>query len=725
MKSRALMFFMLWMCLYCGLLKASENRSQPTVFSVAKLGQTIYDGVFTGNGLLGTMTYLKGNNAIRIDLGRTDIYDHRESDDYLLYKKARLPLGHIQLLLHQDQIISAKGEMHLVQADAKAIVYTEKGVLSIKTTTLSHTNFIIIEIDDSKYTGHYDVGWQPELPLSPRFQFTGISKPMSIIDLPSNPAGTVTESQGVVVYNQLLYAGGGYAVGYKVTAEKYGKQLIAAIDYSQTSTKYVEQVSSDLRNFTSDLTSHYHKHRVCWQDYFAKSNFSIPDQELQDFYQMQLYKLACATRADKPAMDLQGPWTSKTPWPAYWHNLNIQLAYSPVYTANHLEISQSLLNMIDCNVTNLCRNVPLEYQHDAAAIGRSSSSDMISPVLLTLRDRSDKKEVMDAELGNLTWMLFYYYQHYRYSLNPEVGERLFNLLKRSVNYYLHLLEKTDGGAYQIAVKTYSPEYPNGYAFNTNYDLAILRWGLKTLLSLNLELGQTDSLALKWRAVSDSLIPYAQSENGFKIAQDVPYATSHRHYSHLMMIYPFYEFNWDQSENRELIDRSIKHWQSMPESLQGYSLTGLASMKAMMGDGGGARDALKKLLQHFVKANTLYAESGPVIETPLAAMASLQEMCLQFWDGQVRVFPAVPEDWKEISFKDFRTDGAFLISGTRVDGKNTIVTIESEKGGRICIRPNLLGKITWKSDGKVRFIQMRDQLYEFEMAAGSKLFLRAN
>ncbi|MFC2255140.1 hypothetical protein ACETRX_36850, partial [Labrys portucalensis] len=35
----------------------------PAPFSLSNLGKDIYNGVFTGNGLLGTMTYLSSNNA--------------------------------------------------------------------------------------------------------------------------------------------------------------------------------------------------------------------------------------------------------------------------------------------------------------------------------------------------------------------------------------------------------------------------------------------------------------------------------------------------------------------------------------------------------------------------------------------------------------------------------------------------------------------------------------
>ncbi|WP_293913251.1 MULTISPECIES: glycosyl hydrolase family 95 catalytic domain-containing protein [unclassified Sphingobacterium] len=693
---------------------------QPKV-QLAKLGQTIYEGVFTGNGLLGTMTYLIKDSVVRIDLGRTDVYDHRKDKDNLLIHKARLPVGHLELLLEDARITASQGEMNLMDADATAGISTSKGNLRIKSLTLSQQNIILIEVDDKDFTGKYKLSWKGELAISPRTFF--VKGTAEEYDL--NPAGKETTQGDLTVYNQPLLAGGGYAVVYKTKQIPNGKYIVASIGYSQSSDTYIKEAIQLVEGWNPKNQKAIQMHRQWWQNYFAQSRLQIPDAEMQQFYQMQLYKLACATRRDKPAIDLQGPWTAPTPWPAYWHNLNIQLTYSPVYTANHLDISESLLGMINKNVVNLSKNVPLPYRSDAAAIGRSSSPDMLSPVPLRLENKTDIPAIAQAELGNLTWMLYYYYQHYRYSMDAKTGNTLFPILKRSVNYYLHLLEKNEDGKYHIGVKTYSPEYPNGYGYDTNYDLAILRWGLHALISMDNDLHKQDPFLAKWKEVASNLIDFQKDQHGFKIARDIPYATSHRHYSHLMMIYPFYEINWDQHENRTLIQNSIDHWQSMNTALQGYSYTGLASMKAMMGDGDAARNAVRTLLKKYVKANTLYAETGPVIETPLSAMASIQEMCVQYWNGQVRVFPAIPDDWQDVFFENFRTDGAFLLSAVRKHGKNKTLTIRSEKGGKIQVRPNLSGKISWKKKGKVNLIQESDAVYEFEMEAQAEVQLIAD
>ena len=87
-----------------------------TPFVIEKLGKTIYEGVFTGNGLLGTMTYLESDSAVKITVGRTDVYDHRKEDLPGLYKNARLPVGYFIIKL-PTSIKSATGVISMTQAN--------------------------------------------------------------------------------------------------------------------------------------------------------------------------------------------------------------------------------------------------------------------------------------------------------------------------------------------------------------------------------------------------------------------------------------------------------------------------------------------------------------------------------------------------------------------------------------------------------------------------------
>src|SRR5262249_41200873 len=154
------------------------------------------------------------------------------------------------------------------------------------------------------------------------------------------------------------------------------------------------------------------------------------------------------------------------------------------------------------------------------------------------------------------------------------------------------------------------------------------------------------------------------EHGLKISASVPFEKSHRHYSHLLMIYPLYGMNWDQPENRELITKSLDHWLADPAAFRGYSWTGASSICSMIG----RREDAVKYLHNFVDAtgkyaaqpNTMYTEAGPVIETPLSAARSIQDLLISSWGGTIRVFPGVPDAWKDVTVDRMRTEGAFLV-----------------------------------------------------------------
>jgi alpha-L-fucosidase 2 len=71
-----------------------------------------------------------------------------------------------------------------------------------------------------------------------------------------------------------------------------------------------------------------------------------------------------------------------------------------------------------------------------------------------------------------------------------------------------------------------------------------------------------------------------------------------------------------------------------------------------------------------------------LEGNFAFASGLQEMLLQSHTGVVRLFPAIPAAWQNVSFDKMRTEGAFIITAVRTFGQLKSVVITSEKGGRI-------------------------------------------
>ena len=59
--------------------------------------------------------------------------------------------------------------------------------------------------------------------------------------------------------------------------------------------------------------------------------------------------------------------------------------------------------------------------------------------------------------------------------------------------------------------------------------------------------------------------------------------------------------------------------------------------AMLGEGDSSLVRMNRYLDapRYMEPNTFYAEAGPVIETPLAAAATLQELVLEDWGGALQ------------------------------------------------------------------------------------------
>jgi hypothetical protein len=178
-----------------------------------------------------------------------------------------------------------------------------------------------------------------------------------------------------------------------------------------------------------------------------------------------------------------------------------------------------------------------------------------------------------------------------------------------------------------------------------------------------------------------------------VGAGVPFAMSHRHYSHMLSVYPLYLVNAEQPGSRALIETSLRHWISFEGALRGYSFTGAASISAGLGKGDDALGYLHDLLVRFIQPNTMYYEAGPVIETPLSAAQSIHDMLCQSWGGVIRIFPAVPAAWGDVVLDDFRTQGAFLVTAVRRHGATDFVKVRSLAGQPCRVRTGITGPLT--------------------------------
>ncbi len=353
--------------------------------------------------------------------------------------------------------------------------------------------------------GDERVSWtfHPEEALSPR----RISEAPPSGYTANPPWTTRSSADGTEQVLQPLIGGGQTATAYRHT----GHDLLLSVGHSSPSDTAAETASlRNLRRAASYGTLR-RRHTQWWHTFYRKSFVSFPDQRLQSFHWIQLYKVGSASRAGGPVMATSGPWLEPTPWPAVWWNLNVQLEYWLIHGFNHPELD-SLATTLRQNQEQLAANVPTAYQADSSGIGRSS--DMFA-------NREVGRPGTGAETGDLTWALHNVWLSYRHSMDKALlRDTIYPVLRRAINYYLHFLTPGSDGRLHLP-STLSPEYPVVPPQDTNYDLALIRWGCQTLIESAQLLAIDDELTPRWQEVLARLTPYPVDENGFMIGADTP------------------------------------------------------------------------------------------------------------------------------------------------------------------------------------------------------------
>ncbi|OKI12742.1 glycoside hydrolase family 95-like protein [Streptomyces sp. CB03911] len=678
-----------------------------------------YDGPFLGNGgLAASVRRPEGETRLRIVLGDSRVRDHQDAGGPL-WGGTRLPIGHLTLGT-TGEVTGVDLRLSLQDAELTGTVTTTHGTVAL--TAFVHAGRDLLVVRCRPLDGGEQVTWTftPAPAVAPREAFYPEQRPAGLQDNPP-PVVTLAADGGSCV--QDLACGGRTETRWRTADDGGGSTLLCTVAHSATDATASRTATGTLaeagRTTTGRLTE---EHRSWWHAYYARSFLSVPDARLQSFYWIQLYKLACATRADRPVMATHGPWLEPTPWPAAWWNLNVQLEYWPVNSSGHPELD-SLRTALENGMPGLLASTPEAFRADSLVLGRSSQDDLRSEPAGAPGTAEPPPEV-----GNLTWALHTAWLAYRHTMDESyLRDTVVPLLRRSVAYYLHFLTEDDEGVLHLPA-TYSPEY--GTTADCNYDLALLHWGCRTLLDATARLGVQDPLAATWQRVLDRLTPPPQDpDEGLWIGRDLRLTSSHRHYSHLLWFHPLHQLDLTRPANRALLRRSMEHWLGLTGELQGYSFTGSASMYALLGDGEAALRQLHELLDGYVRPNTMYAETGPVVETPLSGAQSLHDMLLQSWGGVLRIFPAVPDSWADTTVHDLVAEGAFRISACRRGGVTRWIRVHSEAGEPCLVAPGrLTGPVEVRAlagrPGPTAWSLRPDGLLEIALPAGAECLITA-
>jgi hypothetical protein len=480
------------------------------------------------------------------------------------------------------------------------------------------------------------------------------------------------------------------------------------------------------------------KHEGWWSAYWAASTIHIPDQQLQRQYELEMYKFGSAARSHTPPISLQAVWTADNgripPWKGdYHHDLNTELSYWPSYTSNHLDAAMGYLKHLLENSDNYKKYTRAYFGVDG----------LNAPGVTTLKGTEMGGWIQYALSPTVSaWLAHHFHLQWKYSMDKTfLKSTAYPWVKEAASYLENITYIDSAGFRRLPISS-SPEIHNNslkawFLSNTNYDLALMRSCFMHAAEMANHLGLTDD-ADHWKKIIESLEePILSERNQLMFANGHPYNESHRHFSHLMSIYPLGLIKWeDGQKSREIISQSLKQLDSIgPSQWVGYSYAWQGNLKARAHDGVGAARALKIFSEAFCLPNSFHVngdQSGKgyanaryrpfTLEGNFAFASGILEMLIQSHAGHIEIMPAIPDAWKDVSFSHLRTEGAFLLSAGMKDGKIISIKVKAEKGGLLQLKLPT-EKFNYTVKGTTGKPQLINGILSTSMTAGATLIIK--
>lgn len=703
---------------------------------------TVWDEAMPlGNGLLGALVWGDGEpvEPLRISLDRTDLWDlrpvpefhtaeysykmmrqwvqeRRLTDLHRLYDDpygnpgpTKIPAGRIELTFAENTTFQ-KASLDL--AEALTTILFNNGD-RVRVFVHATEPFGMIQADTSEPIG--------VRLLAPPFagKVTDEAGPgkISAGDLASLRYKPPVESGGDDWKCYLQEGWGGFKFAVAVVWHRSGNTWLGAWSIS-TSNESQDPSNTALANCRKALKVGFAEalsaHRRWWDSYWGRSSVRVPNPIIERQWYLEMYKFGSAARAGTPPVTLQGPWTADDmkipPWKGdYHHDLNTELNYWPAYSGNQLDGASGFVNW-------------LWRTRDTARAWTKRFFDLPGLNVPMTADLNQEQiggwHQYTHSATTAAWLAHHFYMQWRYSMDRDfLVSRAYPWLREASVFLEAVTEKGPDGKRTLPLSS-SPEINDNkldawFPTITNYDLALIRWAFEKTAELAVEVGEPNE-AQRWKQVLGEMPELTLDPDSKKmlVARDYPLPFSHRHFSHLMAIHPLGLIRWENGpKDQEIIKASLADLDEKGTSQWcGYSFSWLASLAARARDADKAEKALEIFSTAFCLRNGFHCngdQSGKgysnfryrpfTLEGNFAAAAGLQEMLMQSYSGTIRVFPAIPAGWKDVSFKTLRAEEAFLVSAVRRDGSTQSVEITSEKGG-LCRLENPFGEAGFEIEG---------------------------
>lgn len=415
-------------------------------------------------------------------------------------------------------------------------------------------------------------------------------------------------------------------------------------------------------------------HGAWWQEYWERSAVSLPDKQLEEAWYLGLYLFGSTSRPGKQAPGLQGVWNQYTrpTWHTDYHgDGNVEIYYWPAYTCNHLELAEPYYRLFMEEMIDEARRAARKF---------FKRRGMYFPIAGGPRGHELAAPWAWPAAG--AWIAMHFWWGWLYSRDRQFLAKIYPFLKELSLFYEDFLTRNERGKYDYG-PSFSPEMIDPRAWlmmvwgkNVTADLAFIRVLLTALIEGSETLGLDPEDRKRWQDYRDNLAEYPCKMEIWLDLEGDEFMALEVSIPRIVPIYPTGLVGLGSS--LELQTRARRSLDRVRPIFGGGGHCGLwcASAAAHLGD---APQAVAGLRRGIAGRQPNGLNTMMQIDSVVSTPSGINTLLLQSLDGIIRIFPAVPREWADVSFTTLRAVGAFLVSAERRAGRTTRVVIHSEQG----------------------------------------------
>ncbi len=416
-------------------------------------------------------------------------------------------------------------------------------------------------------------------------------------------------------------------------------------------------------------------------------NIEAPLAKIERAFHAARYNIICSTGTNPP--NLQGLWTAT--WAAPWHgdftvNGNLPCAVSFNLMGNTAELmepffrfyeeraqdfrtcAKSLYGMrglhVPCHMTtsgletDFMPNYPHVFSHSAAP-----------------------------------WAMQFYFDYYRYT--GDLGflrNRAYPMMKATCEFLEDFLTLTDERGKLIIVPSYSPENAPGgedncpTAINSTMDVSAAKQVLRNSAVAAKHLGCDEDLQAKWVDLAAKLPDYEVGPDGsFRewLWPGLKESNQHRHCSHLYAL--FDECPSEILDNSELV-RAVEHTLRermafrAQDTFMAFGEVQIGLAAARIGSSELAQECINVLAKgYWSDGMASFHNWGDLFNMDISGgFPYLCASTLVYADpGRIKLFPALPKQWKRGSIEGIRLRGGILVKELKWEDRSAMVVLVSD------------------------------------------------